>query len=102
MPELRVSIALPYFLRVAAGEYETGNPNEALTVVAPELREGQPPKTQLQARFTYDDTADINEIQRQKARAVDQLLWRTNRLLRWYRSITHRADMLELTRAQVS
>src|SRR4051812_2382997 len=100
MPDLHVSIVLPYYLRLAAGEDETGQAGEELQVIAPELVEEIPPQTQVRAHFTHADLADENAIQRQKARDADQLLWRTNRLLRWYRTITHRADMLELTRAQ--
>jgi hypothetical protein len=102
MPELQVSFILPYYLRVGASEYETGQAGEALQVIAPELLEGIAPQTRVFARFTHDDSADQNVIQRQKARDADNLLFRTNRLLRWYRAVTHRADMVELTRAQAS
>ena len=102
MPELQVSIALPYYLRIAQGKYETGQAGDSLRVVDPQLVENEPPRTSIQAHFTHADTVDANEIQRLKTRDADQLLWRTNRLLRWYRSVTHRADVLELTRAQAS
>ena len=102
MPELQVRIALPYYLRISQGEYETGKAGESLQVVAPQLVENEPPRTSIQARFTHDEIADADGIQRLKIRDADQLLWRTNRLLRWYRSVTRRADVSELTRAQAS
>lgn len=69
---------------------------------APELAEGMPPQTSLQAKFVNLDTADLDEIQREKARDASQFLQWTNRLLRRYRAVTRGADIIELTRAQAS
>ncbi len=102
MPEVQVSFLLPSFLRVAEGEYDTGKPQARLEVVAPQLLEGLAPRTQVRARFVHPHTHDQNEIERLKARDADQLLWSANRLLRWYRAVTHRAEMVEVTRAQAS
>jgi hypothetical protein len=102
MPEVRVSFLLPSFLRIESGEYDAGPQQTRIEVLAPLLVEGSVPRTRVRARFTHDETDDQNLIQRQKARDADQLLWGANRLLRWYRTVTHRADMVEVTRAQAS
>jgi len=102
MPEVQVSFLLPSFLRITSGEYEAGAHQVRIEVLEPLLLEGLAPRTQVRARFTHDDSNDQNVIQRQKARDADQLLWGTNRLLRWYRAVTHRAEMVEVTRAQAS
>lgn len=102
MPAVRVTITLPYYLRLAEGDYAGPDGAEALRVLAPELAEGAPPQTSLQANFVNLDTADPDEIQREKARDARQLLQWSNRLLRCYRALTRRADIVELTRAQAS
>jgi hypothetical protein len=102
MPEVQVGFLLPSFLRVAAGVYRVGSAAETLEIVAPELVEGLAPRTQVRARFTHPETADRSEILGHKTRDANHLLERANRLLRWYRTVTHRAEMVELTRAQAS
>jgi hypothetical protein len=102
MPELQVGVVLPYYLRLAEGEYQIAQVGEAVQVVAPLLLEGTPPRTPVRARFIAEESADPEEIQRRRARCGEQLLRRVNHLLRWYRSVSRRADITELTRAQVS
>jgi hypothetical protein len=102
MPELQVSVVLPYYLRLTEGEYPTTPVGEAVQVAAPLLQEGVAPRTPVHAHFNPDDTTDPEEIQGRRARCGGQLLRRINRLLRWYRSVSRRADITELTRAQVS
>jgi hypothetical protein len=102
MPEVRVSFLLPSFLHIAAGEYETGLQQARIEVVDPLLIESSAPRTKVCARFIHNDTNDQDAIQRQKASDADQLLWGANRLLRWYRAVTHRAEVVEVTRAQAS
>jgi hypothetical protein len=102
MPEVRVSFLLPSFLRIASGEYEAGPHQARIEVLDPLLLEDTVPRTRVRAQFSHDDTDDQNVIQRQKARDADQLLWGANRLLRWYRAVTHRAEVVEVTRAQAS
>ena len=91
MPAIRVTIKLPYYLRLAEGDYAGPGGAEAVRVLAPELAEGMPPQTSVQANFMNIDTADPDEIQREKARDASQLLHWTNRLLRRYRVVTRRA-----------
>jgi hypothetical protein len=102
MPAIRVTITLPYYLRLAEGDYAGPGGAQILRVLAPELAEGVPPQTSVQANFTNADTADPDEIEREKARDANQLLQWTNRLLRRFRAVTRRADIIELTRAQAS
>jgi hypothetical protein len=87
---------------VEEGEYQTDQAGEVIEVLAPVLDEATPPRTPISALFAPDDSADPEEIQRRRARCAEQLLNRTNRLLRWYRAVSRRADVTELTRAQVS
>jgi hypothetical protein len=102
MPELQVSVVLPYYLRLAEGDYQTAQVGEAVQIVAPLLLDGTAPRTPVRARFNPEDSADPEEIQRRRARCGEQLLRRINRLLRWHRSVSRRADFTELTRAQIS
>jgi hypothetical protein len=102
MPELQVSVVLPYHLRLADENYQTAQVGEELQVVAPPLLEGTLPRTSVRASFTPEESADPDEIQRRRVRCGDQLLRRINRLLRWYRSVSRQAEISELTRAQVS
>ena len=60
------------------------------------------PCTSVCARFTPEESADLDEIHKRRVRCGEQLLRRINRLLRWYRSVSRQADITELTRAQVS
>src|SRR5437016_14182746 len=96
MPGLRVSVVLPYYLRLDEGEYEMAQGEESLHVAAPLLLESTPPRTPISAHFTPEDSADADEIQRRRARCAGQLLRRINRLLRWYRTVSRRADITEV------
>jgi hypothetical protein len=102
MPELQVSVVLPYYLRLAEGDYPTAQVGEVVHLAAPLVVEGTPPRTLARSFFNPDESADPDEIQKRRARCGEQLLRRINRLLRWYRSVSRRADITELTRAQVS
>lgn len=102
MPTIRVTITLPYYLRLAEGDYAAPEGLETVRVLAPELAEGLPPRTPVQTTFVNHDTTDPDEIQREKARNASQLLQCANRLLRRYRAVTRRADIIEVTRAQAS
>jgi hypothetical protein len=102
MPELQVSVVLPYYIRLAAGEYPTAQIGDVVQIFAPNRLEGASPRTPVCARFNPDDSEAPEEIQKRRARCGEQLLRRINRLLRWYRSVSRRADITELTRAQIS
>jgi hypothetical protein len=102
LPELQVSVVLPYYLRLAEGDYQTAEVGDVVQVVPPPLLEGTVPRTSVSARFAPEDSRDPDEIQKRRVRCCEQLLRRTNRLLRRYRSVSRQADITELTRAQVS
>jgi len=108
MPELQVSVVLPYYLRLPEGDYQTAKQvGEVVQVVAPPfleetILEETLPHTSVQARFTLEESSDPEEIQKRRVKCGEQLLRRINRLLRWYRSVSRQADITELTRAQVS
>jgi hypothetical protein len=92
MPELQVSVVLPYYLRLAEGDYQTCQAGEVVQVVAPLLLEGTVPCTSVCALFTPEESADLDEIHKRRVRCGEQLLRRINRLLRWYRSVSRQAD----------
>jgi hypothetical protein len=102
MPEIRISITLPYALRLTDGEYQTAQAGEAIRISAPPLLEETSPQTIVSATFQRDEIPDPNERQRVRTEDADRLLRRTNRMLRWYRAVRQRADITELTRAQAS
>ena len=101
MPTVRVRIALPYLLRLGAGEYQLP-PTGTTVVVEDGPPEAEAARSAVSAVFAHPEPADIDEIERFRRRDAEQLLGRTNRLLRWYRAADHRADLVELTRAQAS
>lgn len=102
MPDLRVSVVLPYHLRLDEGDYQTAPSGEAVHVAAPILEEGNPPRTPLSAQFSPEDSAEPDAIHHLRAQCAKQFLIRINRFIRWYRAVSRRADITELTRAQVS
>src|SRR3954468_3601954 len=101
MPELRIHITLPYALRLREGEYQTAQGGEAIHLSFP-LMEETSPQTIVAATFEHDDTPSQDDKQRVRVQDADRLLHRTNRMLRWYRAVRQRADIIELTRAQAS
>src|SRR5690348_2194673 len=101
MPEIRISIMLPYALRLTEGEYQTAQAGELIRISAP-LMEETSPQTIVAATFQHDESLDLDGKQRVRAQDADRLLRRTNKMLRWYRAVRQRADITELTRAQAS
>jgi hypothetical protein len=101
MPEIRISITLPYALRLADGEYQTAQVGEIIRISVPPLEETRPQMI-VAATFQHDEIADPIERQSVRVQDADRLLRRTNRMLRWYRAIRQPADVTELTRAQAS
>lgn len=102
MPDLQLAVVLPYYLHLDAGDYQPTQEGEVIQVLAPMLDEATPPRTPLRSQFSPEDSADPEVIQRLRARCAEQFLTRINRLIRWYRAVSRRADITELTRAQVS
>jgi hypothetical protein len=101
MPEIRVSITLPYALRLTEGDYPTVQNGDKIRVSAPPLEETSP-QTIVSANFHHNDISELVERQARRTLEADRLLRRTNRMLRWYRAVRQRADISELTRAQAS
>ncbi|HEV7224978.1 MAG TPA: hypothetical protein VGN42_19900 [Pirellulales bacterium] len=101
MPEIRVSMTLPYALRLAEGQYATAQGDEVIHINAPPLEEVNP-QTIVAAVFQRDEIHDQDQMQKARVQDADRLLRRTNRMLRWYRAVRQRADITELTRAQAS
>jgi hypothetical protein len=101
MPQIRISITLPYALRVTGGDYQTAQAGEVIRISEPPLEETSP-QTIVSATFQRDEIPDPDEKQKARVQDADRLLRRTNRMLRWYRAVRQRADISELTRAQAS
>jgi hypothetical protein len=101
MPAIRISITLPFALRLVEGEYQTSPGGEPVQIAAPLLEETTP-RTLLSATFHHDESLDPDQKERVRVADADRVLRRTNRLLRWYRAVRRRADITELTRAQAS
>lgn len=99
MPTLRVWISLPYFLHLSAGDYRTASAGESVVV-------GNSPPAEVLPKSTvsavFQHPSGPFEIERLHRRDANQLLKRTNHLLRRYRATSRRAEITELTRAQVS
>ena len=102
MPQIQVSIRLPHLLRLRANDYVTGPGGDFLQVRQSPLLEGTVARTIVLAIFDHPDVPDPNERQHLRTRDAEQLLRRTNRLLRWYRAVSRRTEVIELTRAQAS
>jgi hypothetical protein len=103
VPQLRVGVVLPYFLRLSEGDYPTSRGTEVVHVAAPLFQdESTPPRTPMSADFTVKDSSDPTEIREAKERCVNRVAEGINRLLRWYRAASRRANVLELTRSQLS
>jgi hypothetical protein len=101
MPDVRVSISLPFALLLTEGDFQTGAVGEVIRVSAGPLEETGL-QTLISATFPHPDIEDPDAIQTLRVEDADRLLPRTKRLLRWYRSVRRRADINELTRAQAS
>lgn len=105
MPQIRVSIVLPYLLRLPDGIYQTGAEGGAIDLTEKYVSGGD----SLGAKHAFIsatfDAADLLQPEQQfevQRKEFERLLRRTNRLIRWYRSETRQAAIVELTRAQAS
>ncbi len=105
MPRLQIEIVLPYFLRLRENAYPTSSKGdgEPIQVKQPPLLEGTKLLTAIQADFDYDPTVtNLDEIDESRHRFGNQLLRRTNQLLRWYRATSGQPEIIELTRTRCS
>ena len=67
MPDIRVSIALPYALGISNGEYHTAHGGEPILVTASPLEEMHP-KTIISAAFYHEVMADLQLKQQARSR----------------------------------
>ncbi len=103
MPDLLVRIWLPYSLRLQEGEYSTSLAGDVVQIIQPPASDRHlPAKSAVQANFRHDEVTDRDERERLRVGDAEQLLHRTNRLLRWYRAISGMTEVVELTRAEAS
>lgn len=105
MPQVRVSITLPYLLRLPDGLYQTGFEGGAINLTEEYVSGGN--SLSVKHTFissTFDARASLQpeqQVEVQK-REFERLLRQTNRLIRWYRSETRQAAVVELTKSQAS
>lgn len=106
MPSIEVAATLPYLLRLEMGSYSSLIGGRTSNIV---LRDtagvGSEPsqERQTQVSLVFDgNVATDDDIQLLKTQKVEDLLQHTNRLLRWYRVSTGRAEVIDLARAQAS
>jgi hypothetical protein len=96
VPQVRVSFALPYRLRINPGDYPVGGGGHPLIVTQ------QAEQTHVSRLYEHADEADPDRQAELKARYATKLLRQVNRLLRWYRVKSQRPEFTDLTLAQVS
>jgi len=107
MALVRVTIQLPFRLRLLEGDYPTPEPGYPLHVRGYLQSIGGPPltyrgNTSVWTRFDAAELPSPDEAQKLKAESASRLLRGTNRLLQWYRVSTGDSDINELTPAEAS
>jgi hypothetical protein len=113
MPRVKVSIWLHSWLRVDDGLYSTDEADTDLEVetpdspinvqkIPPRERGSMPAWTKLSITKDQPDTEDQDVQIKLKSKQVDQLLNRTNHLIRCYRAITRDEKFTELSRERAS
>jgi hypothetical protein len=101
MPRLKVSIVLPYLLRLHDGDYQAAAAGGSVRVTQPPLLPHTLARTTLSAEFEHKDGLDVREREDLRRRNAIHLLRRANALLRWIRAVS-RDRVVELTQAQAS
>jgi hypothetical protein len=102
---IRVSLVLSYLLRLPNGNYSTGAEGGSLSLQEQYVPEANGSRAKRTAVFSEFEAAASISLEHQlaiKNREADALLRRTNRLIRWYRSQTRQAAIVEVTRVQAS
>ena len=105
MPQVRVSIVLPYLLRLPDGIYQTGAEGGTIDLTERYMPGGDSlgaKHTSVSAAFDASNSLQPEQQFEVQKKEFERLLRRTNRLLRWYRSKTRQAAVVELTRSQAS
>ena len=105
MPQISISIALPYLLRLPDRVYQTGAEGGAINLSEKYASIGDSLSAKhTSVSSTFDAASSLQpeqQVEVQKGN-FERLLRRTNRLIRWYRSETRQAAVVELTRSQAS
>ena len=102
---IRVTLLLPYLLRLPDGSYPTGARGASLDLAeqyVPEPNGSGAKRSAVSSVFEATDSAELEQQLALKNREADALLRQTNRLIRWYRSETRQAAVVEITRVQAS
>lgn len=103
MALIRVAVMLPYLLRLPSDQYRTGAEGGFLALSERYVEDvnGLGAKyTVVSCEFDAPDYVTPEQRLARKKAEADRLLRRVNRLMRWYRSVTGQASLVELTRAQ--
>jgi hypothetical protein len=102
---IRVSLVLPYLLRIPSGDYPTSAEGVLLRLTEQYVAEENglsAKRTAVSFEFDADVSAKPDQQLTRKKREADSLLRHTNRLIRWYRSETRQAAVVEVTKVQAS
>jgi hypothetical protein len=107
MPQVTVSLAIPYVLALPEGTYPTGKDAPAeleLEKRGIESWKISPFYPGMVLSYAFEAADDLAEEQKEvlKDRHAKNLLRETNRLLRWYRAVYRKPEVVELTLAQAS
>lgn len=99
---IQVSLALPYLLRLPNGDYPTGAEGGTISLREQYIPEQNTKRTVVSAQFDAPTSSELKQQLILQNREAEALLKRTNRLIRWYRSETRQAAVVEVTRVQAS
>ncbi|MDQ2687406.1 MAG: hypothetical protein M3Y28_06020 [Armatimonadota bacterium] len=103
MPLIHITLTLPYLLRLPSERYHTGAEGGFLDLSERYVEDvnGLGAKyTAVSSDFDAPDYATPEQRLVRKKAEADRLLRRVNRLMRWYRTVTGQAGLVELTRVQ--
>lgn len=100
MPRIRVSIDLPYLLRLPDGEYG----GVMLRQIVRDAPNGTSEALFSSASSIFDapEALSDNRLYDLRGRSAERLLKATNRVLRWYRATARQPGVGELTKAAAS
>lgn len=103
VPQVRVSITLPYLLRLPDGLYQTGSEGGAISLTEQYVSGGDSLSVKHTSISSVFDAPALLQPEQQvevQRKEFGRLLRQTNRLIRWYRSETRQAAVVELTKSQ--
>lgn len=99
---VKVLLVLPYLLRLPNGAYPTDAEGRIIYLLEQYLPEHSTKRTTVSAEFDAPAGGGLEQQLVRQNREAEALLKQANRLIRWYRSETRQAAVVEVTKAQAS